>query len=369
MRVLMVHPRMDMMGGGERVAIHSIIAALTEGHEVVLISEEFDVKKFEDFFGCDGLFSKIQRYTYPTFEPFAPGFILYQRLRYYQKELRGLLLKDRNFQLVLSTQDVGFVGSERLAPLVQYCYYPEYFLHLESHPSSPLWTIYYWPATRFYRDRIRIVDQFLSVSEFTRNLIKARWGRESKTLYPPCPVGSYTATNTSREDLVVTVGRFSPEKRMHVFADIARSLPNFKFVIIGSISGQGEKYYEWLRRNSPGNVSFVLSPLRKVRDILARAKVYVHCAKNEHFGITIVEAMAAGCVPIVHDSGGPREIVTDDVGYRWRASPEAVGQISGLFEDEELRQRLSKSASTRAHMFRPEAFESGFRRVLKDYAQ
>ncbi len=363
----MVHPRMNMMGGGERVAIHSIIAALKEGHEIALISEQFDVKKFEDFFGCDGLFGKIQRYTYPVFEPFARGLVLYQRLRYYQKELRDLLSKDRNFQLVLSTQDVGFVGSEKVAPLIQYCYYPEYFAHLESKRSFPLWSLYYWPALRFYRNRIRNVDEFLSVSEFTRNLIKARWGRESKTLYPPCPVESYVATGNSRENLVITVGRLSPEKRMHIFTNIARSLPECRFVIIGSISAQGGRYYEWLKRDLPNNVSIVLSPLRKVKDILMRAKMYVHCAENEHFGITIVEAMAAGCVPIVHDSGGPREIVTEEVGYRWRTTAEAAQQISGLLEDEEMRQQLAESASARARIFRPEVFESRLRKVLKGY--
>ncbi len=358
-----------MMGGGERVAIHSMIAALREGHEIVLVSEAFNVRKFEDFFGCGRLFNKVQQYTYPAFQPFAPGFILYQRLRYYQKELHSFLSRDKNFQLVFSTQDVGFVGSEKIAPLLQYCYYPEYFLHLESHPSSPLWSMYYWPATRFYRQRIRIVDQFLSVSEFTRDLIKLRWGRESETLYPPCPVESYTATNSAREDLVITVGRLSPEKRMHLFMEIARSLPSFKFVVIGSISGQGGRYYESLKTDLPGNVSIVLSPLRKVKDILARAKIYVHCAENEHFGITIVEAMAAGCVPIVHDSGGPREIVTDEVGYRWRTAAEAAQQISGLLEDEDTRQRLAESASTRARTFRPEAFESRLIRILNRYAQ
>ena len=31
--------------------------------------------------------------------------------------------------------------------------------------------------------------------------------------------------------------------------------------------------------------------------------------KREHFGIAIVEAMSLGCIPVVHDSGGPREFV------------------------------------------------------------
>ncbi|HEX9239627.1 MAG TPA: glycosyltransferase, partial [Candidatus Bathyarchaeia archaeon] len=109
----------------------------------------------------------------------------------------------------------------------------------------------------------------------------------------------------------------------------------------------------------------VLSPLRKVKDVLGRAMAYVHCAENEHFGITIVEAMAAGCVPIVHDSGGPREIVTIDVGFRWSDLSTAARQITTLSENDHLRRRFSAASSARAKRFRPEAFESEIARVLR----
>jgi glycosyltransferase involved in cell wall biosynthesis len=92
---------------------------------------------------------------------------------------------------------------------------------------------------------------------------------------------------------------------------------------------------------------------------------YVHCAENEHFGITIVEAMAAGCVPVVHDSGGPREIVTVDVGFRWRDLAVAAQQITMLARNDQLRREFSVTSSARAQEFRPEIFESEMARVLR----
>jgi glycosyltransferase involved in cell wall biosynthesis len=168
-----------------------------------------------------------------------------------------------------------------------------------------------------------------------------------------------------RENLVVTLGRIVPEKRFHLFVELARLVPKTKFVAVGSLPYESSAYYERLKNTAPENVSFVLSPLRKVKDLLGRAMAYVHCAENEHFGITIVEAMAAGCVPIVHDSGGPREIVTGDVGFRWRALPNAARQIRVLAENDNLRRRLSAASSTKAKEFRPEVFESGMARVLR----
>jgi glycosyltransferase involved in cell wall biosynthesis len=210
------------------------------------------------------------------------------------------------------------------------------------------------------------VGTLLSVSDFTRGFVAKKWERDSKTVYPPCPVEDFSEfTNVkSRENLVVTIGRIVPEKRFHFFVELARIVPKTRFVAIGSLSDETSTYYDQLKKSAPENVSFVLSPLRKVRDILGRAMAYVHCAENEHFGITIVEAMAAGCVPIVHDSGGPREIVTSDVGFRWSNLSVAARQIVMLAENDSLRRELSAAASVRARQFRPEVFESEMTRIL-----
>jgi len=185
-------------------------------------------------------------------------------------------------------------------------------------------------------------------------------------VYPPCPVDAYSELGKvqSKENLAVTVGRIVPEKRFHLFIKLARMVPTTRFVVIGSLSNGTSGYYEGLREAAPENVSFVLSPLRKVKGILRRAMAYVHCAENEHFGITIVEAMAAGCIPIVHDSGGPTEIVTNEVGFRWRDLATAARQITSLVENDHFRREFSAASSAKAQEFRPEIFESEMVRVL-----
>jgi len=364
MKVLIIHPRLSVKGGGERVAIHSILAATKAGHEVTLLSEEFDEASFADFYGCPGLFDKVDRFYYPAFKPvLGPRFLLYQRLIYHWLRIRKAVSRD-SFDIVLSTQDIGYVPSTH-APVIQYCYFPEYFSHLQTG-SSPVWRLYYRPASTYYRNRVRQVGILLSVSDFTRGFVAKKWERDSKTVYPPCPVEDFSEfTNVkSRENLVVTIGRIVPEKRFHFFVELARIVPKTRFVAIGSLSDETSAYYDQLKKSAPENVSFVLSPLRKVRDILGRAMAYVHCAENEHFGITIVEAMAAGCVPIVHDSGGPKEIVTSDVGFRWSNLSVAARQIVMLAENDSLRRELSAAASVRARQFRPEVFESEMTRIL-----
>jgi glycosyltransferase involved in cell wall biosynthesis len=368
MKILLVHPRLSVKGGGERVAIHSILAATKAGYDVTLLTEEFDEASFEDFFGCSGLFDKVKRCYYPAFKPvLGPRLLLYQRLAYHWYRIKQAVVRG-GFDVVLSTQDIGYVPSTH-APVIQYCYFPEYFSHLQGISPSPIWRLYYRPASSYYRNRVRRVGSLLSVSNYTGRFVKDKWNRDSLTVYPPCPVEDYAplAQTRRRENLVLTVGRIVPEKRFHDFVELARMVPDTRFVAIGSLSKEARSYYEKLKEIAPENFSFVVSPLRKVREILGRAMVYVHCADGEHFGITIVEGMAAGCVPIVRDSGGPVEIVTSDVGFRWRDLGSAAKQIKMLVGNDDLRDKLSLAASTRAKNFNAEAFESEMKRVLRMY--
>jgi len=42
--------------------------------------------------------------------------------------------------------------------------------------------------------------------------------------------------------------------------------------------------------------------------------------------------MSAGCVPVVHDSGGPKEIVNGEIGFRWQNLEEIPRMIEQAME-------------------------------------
>jgi glycosyltransferase involved in cell wall biosynthesis len=84
----------------------------------------------------------------------------------------------------------------------------------------------------------------------------------------------------------------------------------------------------------------------------------------EHFGITTVEAMAAGCVPVVIDKAGQREIVRHGTdGYRWQTLGELEALTRRLAGDDALRQRLAAAAAQRADAFSEEAFAGRWRQI------
>jgi glycosyltransferase involved in cell wall biosynthesis len=89
---------------------------------------------------------------------------------------------------------------------------------------------------------------------------------------------------------------------------------------------------------------------------------------NEHFGMTTAEAMAGGCVPVVIDRAGQREIVRDGVdGFRWDSDPQWRIRTVQVATDEKLRARLSASAIERVQQFSDDAFALRWAELAKTY--
>ena len=86
---------------------------------------------------------------------------------------------------------------------------------------------------------------------------------------------------------------------------------------------------------------------------------------HEHFGMTTAEAMAGGCVPVVIDKAGQREIVRDgEHGFRWSSPDELAERTLRVAKDPELRGRLAASAVRRAQEYSDEAFARRWREVV-----
>lgn len=331
MKIGIFHPGLNICGGGEWVALNIIDSLRQNGHKVIVLTDEkIDQTKFIRTFGqklhTDGEF------VFP-FHFFRRG----DPHNVYTDMISCLILQSKCDIVIDTFTCLILPGTD-----VVYIHYP-LFKQFPS-PSKKFdilkSAIYFLPYHAYERKMRRRMKQIIFAnSKFTSSAIKNSLGLQSKLLYPP--LSSFflqdekTIQSYPRLNQVVTVSRLAPEKNLEIIPYIAKQLDNVKFLIIGSLHYK-EVHLKLLRLIKNLNVAervtiMVDLPKEQLRQILLNSKIYLHCAINEHFGISVIEAMACGCLPIVHDSGGPKEFVPSNL--RYMSIDEAATKImQGLLE-------------------------------------
>lgn len=224
-----------------------------------------------------------------------------------------------------------------------------------------------------------------SISRFVRDWTHLRWGVPSEVLYPPADTHFEVMP---KDDLVMSVGRFALRgvlkrqfEMMQTWANLQRegtsSVPRgWKYLCTGSARGGSEEqvYVQNVRAIGEAYGGEVAPNMEwaRLQELYGRAKIFWHAAgygvdemrypqEVEHFGIVTVEAMAAGCVPVVFNKGGQPEIVLHGVsGFVWDTLDELKEYTSLLASNEILREQMSQAAREWAQQFSRESFEQRF---------
>jgi glycosyltransferase involved in cell wall biosynthesis len=160
-----------------------------------------------------------------------------------------------------------------------------------------------------------------------------------------------------------------------------RGLKGWRLVLAGGLEKEWEgatSYVDDLKRRAEGYpIDMRMDiPGPELRDLFETAAVFWH-AKGygvdpdvnpehlEHFGIVVVEAMAAGCVPLVFAGGGQQEIVRHGIdGFHWRDPHELADRTWDLIHAAERYAEMPTATVDRAAAFNKQAFINRFREAL-----
>ena len=148
-------------------------------------------------------------------------------------------------------------------------------------------------------------------------------------------------------------------------------------IIAGGLTETLVPYKEELKaRAGEANIEFIVNaPFSAVTELYNRASIFWHCKGfgidedkepelMEHFGMSTVEAMSAGCVPVVINAAGQKEIVTDNCGFKWNSPEELVRLTEELAKNPENIKKMSLAAKERAKAFSEQAFTERMRNIL-----
>lgn len=224
--------------------------------------------------------------------------------------------------------------------------------------------------------KFRSIDKVICNSLFTKKVIDKEYGVKSSVWYPPVATEEFTPGQ--KDNIILAVGRFEKsmtEKRQDILVEafkrmVQDGLKGWKFYLCGGCTEGDSDYLTRLQQSAKGfpiefkvNVSF--SELKK---LYGEAKIFWHAAgfgvdeekypeKVEHFGITTVEAMAGGCIPVVINKGGQKEIIDSGKdGFLWNTVEELKGFTLNIIGDDNLRKYLLSNAVGKSNNFSTEKF-------------
>jgi len=170
---------------------------------------------------------------------------------------------------------------------------------------------------RYLEHKHRQGDIVVVNSDFSAQLVAKHLGFKPRVIYPPVDVSFFEKCSLEKkEDTIICVGRITKVKRHDLCIRVLKQLPeHVKLVIAGNTTIDSPSYIRYLLNLAADlgvreRISIEPSLTRKdLRKLFCRAKVLLHPMRGEHFGIVVVEAMAAGVVPVVWDYGGPAFVV------------------------------------------------------------
>jgi hypothetical protein len=243
------------------------------------------------------------------------------------------------------------------------------------------------------RHAVYTYDLITANSAYTQGYIKKYWGLNSKILYP---FGEdMLDIKTSKKDkIILHVGRF--------FENIGECHNKRQDFMINAFSKMRSLHKEGWELHLVGSVAEDVGALRHILSLMNesnglpiffhfnstfpdmkklynRAWIYWHATgygadpkkhpeKQEHFGITTVEAMSARAIPVVINSAGQKEVVQDKVGgYLWRTEKELIDKTTMVarMSPGDLKIRQAKSREN-FRSYNKEAFERTVNQIFSE---
>ncbi len=187
---------------------------------------------------------------------------------------------------------------------------------------------------------IKVVPNFVCVSKF-----KTEPGNCKKAIFAP-----------NGEKILMHISNFRKVKRIQdiirIHSIVSKQIP-IRLVLIGD--GPERSSMERLVRDLGVEEStYFLGKIKETEKALCSADVYLMTSETESFGVSALEAMAAGVPVVSSNTGGIPEVNIDgETGYLSNVGDinEMAQNVIKLFEDDVLYNKISKSASEQAARF------------------
>jgi len=363
-KFLVVHPYLDIYGGGERVC-HNVIKTLVDhSQNVELLTFDFDSTRYREIVGAD-LPKVVTLHSLGKRVEVKPPFTIYKRRSSFIKLLKQYR-DNLEYDFLFSTQSSSPFEPVYLTKAkknIAYVHFPE--IHYNYSHSGFKRKMYLWLFKKWVEQGISRLDMVFCNSNFTKDAIERYWKthgiKDPVVVYPPVNLDTFWSSKplSERRKRIIYVARFIPMKRHEIMKKLAADLPSYEFVSVGGIVDSEKEWFNKFQQDLPKNYTLKTNlPGPELLELLHDSRVYIHLMEGEHFGIAPVEGLASGCVTLVHNSGGMKEFIPEE--FRWETFDDLKEKIVKYVESKEensawenKRPQLWQKIST----LTPEAFQ------------
>lgn len=220
----------------------------------------------------------------------------------------------------------------------------------------------------------------LTNSNFSKRAIEQHYGPTVKpvVIYPPVDIDKFhkiALRSDGKENMIIVVSRFSPDKQLENTIEIGKILINeikidTKIILVGNIATADHPYLEELKRlireyNLDDKFTLKVGiSFEQLLELMRKSKVYLHPLAGEPFGISIVEAMSAGLIPVVPDEGGYTEFVPEYYQFHThQQAADVIGKI--LIASDNNMQTERTQLSEWVSKFSTKSYKADLRKVIE----
>lgn len=234
--------------------------------------------------------------------------------------------------------------------------------------SGALKLLFYYVVRVAFDHNTHRPDLFVANSDIVKRRIQRYWGvpeEKIRVVYPPVPTHEYAPDDAETGDYYLTLSRLDWHKKVDEIVAAFNEMPDARLVVAGDGSEREE-----LEAMANDNVEFAgyVSEERKAEQ-LAGAKAFIFNGREEDFGISPVEALAAG-TPLLGVAEGMTQfqVVDGKNGYTHVRPGEEGRQLQqsvARFEREGVEWTDEEIASF-ADRFSVDAFHDGIRTAVSE---
>lgn len=312
MKIAVFHNYLDNIGGAEIVALTLARELSADIYTTNIAADKIAKMGFADVLGRIYSIGHL-----PQMAPFR------QQLAFWK--FRRLNLSDK-YDFFIIAGDWAMSAAVNNRPNLWYAHSPlnelwqfKDFIRRDILSAWKVWPydIWVWFNRKLTRRYARSIDVMVANSENTKKRIKRFYGLDAMVINPPVYTKDFkaSAASAATADYWLAVNRLITHKRLDLQLKAFSALPEEKLIMVGSYEKgvrQFENYKKYLETIRPDNVKIInWVDDQELKELYHGAKGFVTTARDEDFGLTAVEAMAAGLPVIASAEGGYLESVID----------------------------------------------------------